>query len=100
MRIFITIRFQNLGNDYAGYYINDNIAGILDLSTFKVLESSHPCTWTLNANGLLKVEYKNIKLPTDKTSIIESQGYFMFRIKPIPNLLERPTNKQFCIHSF
>lgn len=87
--IYYTIRFQNLGNDYAeDIYINDNIASILDLSTFKVLESSHPCTWTLNANGLLKVEYKNIKLPTDKTSIIESQGYFMFRIKPIPNLLE------------
>lgn len=87
--IYYTIRFQNYGNDYArDVFLIDNISPNLDVKTFSVLEASHHFTYNLTASGTLKVDFKDIMLPDTSTNETESEGFFIFKIKPKPNLEE------------
>lgn len=87
--IYYTIRFQNFGNDYArDVFLIDNISPNLDLKTFNALSGSHNFSWKLTASGTLKVDFKNIMLPDTFTNEAQSQGFFVFRIRPKENLNE------------
>ena len=72
-----TIRFQNTGNDYArNVIIRDTIDPAFDLSTLKVLHSSHPNELTVTYSDSREVifSFKNIFLPDSTTNRSGSNG--------------------------
>ncbi|HPM03088.1 MAG TPA: T9SS type A sorting domain-containing protein, partial [Candidatus Cloacimonadota bacterium] len=76
-----TIRFQNTGNDTAfNIMIVDTLSAFLDLSTFKMLGSSHAVNPQLKSDGRLTLYYDNINLLCEKVSEPESHGYFKYKI--------------------
>jgi uncharacterized repeat protein (TIGR01451 family) len=84
-----TIRFQNCGSDTA-YDVDvfDELNSNLNLSTLKLLSSSHPCTWSIDQNRLLKFVFSNIYLPDSTTDEVNSHGMLVFSIRPnsgLPN---------------
>lgn len=83
-----TIRFENMGTWAATYVFIDNlISDRLDLSTFKMISSSHPADYTILPSGLLKISYINIDLPTAESDPIGAHGYFKYSIKPQMDIL-------------
>jgi uncharacterized repeat protein (TIGR01451 family) len=86
-----TIRFQNTGTDTAfTIVIVDSLDAMLDLSTFRMIGSSHACTWSLGAGDILTVTYNNILLPDSNTNEIESHGLFSFAVAPIEDSIVIP----------
>lgn len=82
-----TIRFQNTGTAPAqDVYIIDTLSQNLDWSTFVLLESSHPVVVTDLGNGVKRFTYDGIWLPDSTTNLLESQGFFSYKIS------EKPTN--------
>ncbi len=82
------IRFQNTGNDTAFLVIiRDTLdAATLDVTSLRPGASSHPYTWEVTGNGVLKFTFENILLPDSTTNLAGSQGYVQFRINQQPNL--------------
>ncbi|MCC6412240.1 MAG: T9SS type A sorting domain-containing protein [Saprospiraceae bacterium] len=82
------IRFQNTGNDTAFLVVlRDTIdQTTLDITSIRPGASSHPYTWELTGNGVLKFTFENILLPDSNTNLTASQGYVQFRIRQQPNL--------------
>lgn len=79
-----TIRFQNTGTAEAiNVVLVDTLPLDVDVSTFRFLGSSHPCTYTLTGNGILTFTFDNILLPDSNTNEPLSHGLVNFRIKPI-----------------
>lgn len=75
------IRFQNTGNDTAFYVmIKDTLSPYLDPSSLEMGASSHPYTWKLLGNGVLKVSFKDIKLVDSITNEPLSHGFFRYKI--------------------
>ncbi|MCB9261251.1 MAG: hypothetical protein H6607_02590 [Flavobacteriales bacterium] len=75
-----TVQFQNEGTDYAqDIVVRDTLSDDFDLSTLKMLGSSHNFRYTLTNNELW-VYFDNIKLPSKKTDSINSMGSFSFSI--------------------
>lgn len=55
------IRFQNTGNYQADFVVLlDTLALGLDLSTLRLTNSSHPCTWQLYESRLLEIRFDDI----------------------------------------
>ncbi|WP_341905632.1 T9SS type A sorting domain-containing protein [Fluviicola taffensis] len=83
-----TIHFQNTGNAPAmNIRLADTLDSNLDLSTFKVVNASHPFTTTLNSNTrLLIVRFPNIMLPDSTSDSQGSIGFIQYRVKPLPGL--------------
>lgn len=81
-----TIHFQNTGNASA---INIRLTDVLDanlnLSTFQVINYSHPNTISLSGN-LLTIRYPNINLADSTSDLAHSVGFIQYRIKPNANL--------------
>lgn len=80
-----TIRFQNVGNDYADdVVVVDTLDSHFDYSTFKLLKSSHPdqLRYTLSDNGILNFDFHQIFLPDSITDEQGSHGYIMYSIRP------------------
>lgn len=76
------IRFQNTGT-YLAYnvIVEDEIdTDVLDLSTLKFQNSSHPCSVSIVDGKLLKFLFLNIMLPDSSTNEPESHGFIRFRI--------------------
>jgi len=86
-----TIRFQNTGNDTArNVIIRDTLDVNLDLSTFMILDNSHPSTLNFNLNladNLLSFEFTAINLPDSIANLEGSQGYISYSIKANEDLL-------------
>ncbi len=83
--ITYTIRFQNVGNDYADdVVVRDTLDPDLDYSTFKLLNSSHPelLRYTLSDVGVLNFDFHQIYLPDSTTDEQGSNGYVMYSILP------------------
>ena len=79
-----TIQFQNTGTDTAfTVVLRDTLPLDLDVTTFRMGTSSHPCTYTLTGNGILTFTFENILLPDSNTNEPLSHGLVHFRIKPI-----------------
>ncbi|MBK9275855.1 MAG: DUF11 domain-containing protein [Flavobacteriales bacterium] len=78
-----TIRFQNTGNDTAfTVVLTDTLPELFSVASFTVLGASHPYTYQLSAQGVLRVTFSNILLPDSGTNMAASQGLFAFRIAP------------------
>ncbi|MBP6091297.1 MAG: T9SS type A sorting domain-containing protein [Crocinitomicaceae bacterium] len=84
-RLTYTIEFQNTGTDTAfNIYVTDAISSLLDLSTLRILGSSHPMTYTLN-NRELTFFFNNIQLVDSTTNALGSIGFFQYSIMPFAN---------------
>lgn len=85
-----TVRFQNTGNDVAfDVTIIDILDADLDLSTFKVIGSSHTVQASLNQSTReAQFYFPNINLPDSSSNLEGSQGYVTFSIKPKSGLAD------------
>lgn len=78
-----TIRFENIGSYAATYvFLENQLPEGLDWNTFEVLSSSHPFSYSLSEQGVLKVAYREIGLPMASEDAVKAQGYFQYTIKP------------------
>ncbi|HRG69371.1 MAG TPA: T9SS type A sorting domain-containing protein [Saprospiraceae bacterium] len=76
------IRFQNTGNDTAfKVVIVDTLSEWLDLSTLKILNASHPFSFSL-INRVLSFRFDPIYLPYQSIDDANSQGFVQYSIKP------------------
>lgn len=101
-KLTYTIRFQNEGNAEAiDIYIQDTIDSNLDLSTFRVVDSSFPVLTSVY-NNAIQFDFENIWLPPKSLNEVESQGYVSYSIVPYPNLTpgEAIENEAFIYFDF
>ena len=85
------IRFQNTGNDYArNVSVLDTIDSNLDLSTFKLINTSHPevLKVIMSEDNQVEFNFRNIFLPDSLTDLSGSNGHITYLIKPIEGLDE------------
>ncbi|WP_367389600.1 T9SS type A sorting domain-containing protein [Lewinella sp. LCG006] len=83
--IYYHIRFQNTGTDTAfNVRIIDPISPILDVNTLTMLSASHPYEYEINDGASLVVYFSDILLPDSTTNEPASNGFFRFKIKPLP----------------
>lgn len=81
-----TIHFQNVGNASANTVtITDSIDNNLDISTLKVINSSHEY-YTQFSDVAVKFIYNQINLVDSGTNLLESNGSITYKIKAKPNL--------------
>ena len=87
--ILYTIRFQNVGTDTAfNIRIVDPIDEPLDLSTLKILDSSHEFVLKVDKGGSLNFYFDDIMLPDSTVNEIGSHGFVSFSIRPFSDLEE------------
>jgi subtilisin-like proprotein convertase family protein len=80
------IRFQNTGSYYAiNVLVEDSISANLDLTTFQLLNFSHPVEVEFIDN-VIHFVFNDIMLPDSTTNEPESHGYVRFRIKPYQDI--------------
>jgi uncharacterized repeat protein (TIGR01451 family) len=81
--LYYTVRFQNTGTaDAVNIEVGDTLSALLDLSSFRMLDASHPLSWSLHAGShVLKVKFLDINLPDSNANEPLSHGYFTYRIK-------------------
>lgn len=85
-----TIRFQNTGNDYArNVVITDTIDENLDLSTFELINCSHPdiLQITVDENREIKFDFSGIYLQDSISNEPASHGFINYRIEPIEDVV-------------
>lgn len=81
------ISFQNTGNDTAFLVVlRDTLSSLLDPATFRPVSSSHPYSWSLSDEGVLRFTFENILLPDSNVDEAGSHGYVRFRIGQRPGL--------------
>ncbi|MFT3884227.1 MAG: T9SS type A sorting domain-containing protein [Flavobacteriales bacterium] len=82
-----TVRFQNTGNYLAErVLITDTLSADLRWGTFRMIGSSHPCTWLLQDNGVLRFTFDGIMLPDSNSDALGSQGFVRFTMAPRTDL--------------
>ena len=85
--IYYHVRFQNTGTDTAfNVRIVDTLSALLNMNTLEVLGASHSYTYTLAEDSILFMQFDNISLPDSTINESASNGYFVFRIKPWPDV--------------
>ena len=85
-----TIRFQNTGNDYAQTVsIVDTLDGSLDVSSFRVINTSHPehLQVVFEEEDVIRFHFKNIFLPDSTTDLAGSHGYIAFSIESFSDVV-------------
>ncbi|MEO1259894.1 MAG: T9SS type A sorting domain-containing protein [Bacteroidota bacterium] len=88
------IRFQNTGTDTAfRVVIIDTLTQFLDPASIRNISASHPFTYELNGQGILKFIFDPILLPDSTTNEPESNGFVKFHIaqqenNPLGTLIE------------
>jgi subtilisin-like proprotein convertase family protein len=77
------IQFQNTGSDTAyTVMIRDTLdTAILDISTIKLLGSTHNCTLEWENTNVLKLHFYNINLPHLAAAGARSQGHAVFSVR-------------------
>jgi len=81
------IRFQNVGDFMAeNIVVKDYLTSNLDKNTLQVVDSSHPFRTTLSQSNRLEFFFDGINLPTESSDELASQGYIVYKIKPISNI--------------
>lgn len=84
-----TIRFQNTGTAPAFFVkVIDSLNIDLDISTFHVISSSHPCTFTLTDPGVITWYFNTINLPDSGSNEPASHGFVKYSIKPKAGLAQ------------
>lgn len=85
-----TIHFQNSGTDTAfTVVVVDTLPVELDITTFRIGASSHPCTYSIsgyNDTNVVTFTFMNILLPDSNINEPASHGYVQFTIDRYPNL--------------
>ncbi|MBO9699779.1 MAG: T9SS type A sorting domain-containing protein [Sporocytophaga sp.] len=83
------IRFENTGNDTAyTVIVYDTLDLNLNLSTFKVLGSSHPVITEISKEGVVTFHFEKIMLPDSKTDKEKGHGFIRFSVEPKKELKE------------
>ncbi len=84
------IRFQNTGNAPAhNIVLLDEIDSDLDLSSLRIIASSHPITKTeINPANLLQISFIGIELPDSVNNEARSHGFVILKIKPKSGLAD------------
>ena len=83
-----TVRFQNTGTYLAErVIITDTLSADLQWNTLRVVSSSHPCTWVLLNNGVLRFTFEQIMLPDSGANEPGSHGFVKFAMKPVTTLV-------------
>ena len=78
-----TINFQNTGTAPAqNVFLFDTLDANVDVSTFKVLGSSFPVTYTLNGSGNLAFTFAGINLPDSNSNEPASHGAVTYSVLP------------------
>ncbi len=78
-----TIRFQNTGTDTAHtVVVVDTLPAGVDVGSFALGGSSHPCTYDLTAQGVLTFTFANIMLPDSGADLLASNGLVTFTVRP------------------
>ncbi|MBL7730420.1 MAG: hypothetical protein JNM88_04515 [Chitinophagaceae bacterium] len=81
------IRFQNTGNDTAfRVLVRDTLNAKLNTGSFEMTDASHPYSLTITNGNQLEWKFDPIILPDSNHSVINSQGYIAYRIRPLANL--------------
>lgn len=76
-----TVRFQNTGNYPASFVrIVDTLSQQFDISSIKLLSTSHPASFQLRAPGILEVLFQDINLPDSLSDELGSHGYAQFAL--------------------
>ena len=83
-----TIRFQNDGNYPAlNVEIRDTISLNLDLTTFRLIASKHPVSFSIDQTTReIVFRFSGIQLQASQDNLEASQGYVSYSIEEIPNL--------------
>lgn len=83
-----TVRFQNDGNYPAlNVVVRDTIAPQLNLATFRLIDSKHPLSYTIDPNTREVVfRFSGIQLQSSATNLDASQGYVTYSVKENTNL--------------
>lgn len=75
------IRFQNTGTDTAfRVVLLDTLSTFLNPGSIVMGAASHPYTWSMVENGILRIAFPGIELPDSLTNEDASQGFVRFRI--------------------
>ena len=81
------VRFQNTGTYMAtNIKITDTLSNLLNVPSFKLISSSHPCTYVINGSGIVEFTFQNINLPDSNANEPESHGFVKFSVKCKPEL--------------
>jgi uncharacterized repeat protein (TIGR01451 family) len=73
------VRFQNVGNYKASQVIvNDQLPDGFDLEKLQLVSSSHPCNFSFDKTGRVKVVFEQIELPDSTANAQASQGFVVF----------------------
>jgi fimbrial isopeptide formation D2 family protein len=76
------INFQNTGNAPAyNIVIEDTLSDKLDITTFNVLQTSHPYQLEVVNNQIIKWKFYNIMLPDSTTNEPASHGHINYQIR-------------------
>ncbi|MEP7265401.1 MAG: T9SS type A sorting domain-containing protein [Bacteroidota bacterium] len=77
------INFENIGTGNASrVMVRDFISGKLDINSFELLATSHPCIVSYGADSLLQFLFDPIVLTPTITDSLNSKGHIWFKIKP------------------
>ena len=78
-----TIRFQNTGTYQAdNVSVVDTLSQYLDLSTLRIITSSHPTNWSISNTNVLTFLFNNINLPDSVANEVGSHGFVKYSILP------------------
>ena len=81
------VHFQNVGTYYAQkVVVVDTLDADLDWSTLRPIYQSHPCSVTMNENGVVTFTFNNINLPPAIWSEDGSNGMLTYTIETKPSL--------------
>ena len=81
------VHFQNTGNDVAyNIHIIDTIDEDLDMSTLRIISSSHNMNPYIIAGNVVKFDFPNIMLADSTSNEPESHGIVVYKIKAKPSL--------------
>lgn len=81
--LIYTIRFQNTGNYPADFVkVVDTLSDKLDLSTFRLIATSHKGTVAIRGKNVLAFDFNPIYLPDSSRDEAGSHGFVKFAIKP------------------
>jgi len=77
-----TVRFQNTGNFPATFVrVRDTLQSEFDPATFRLLASSHPCSWAIKGKGIIEFLFQNIQLAPELLDEPGSHGFVKYAVQ-------------------
>lgn len=83
------IRFQNTGTASAiNVRIDDTLSTQFDMSSFRLIDNSHPMITEIHEDSILVFRFDDIELPDSNANEPASHGHVVYQINPIPGVAE------------